>query len=143
MTLIDRKDASWGLPDWKEQAPVGDKEILASTQVLLITGVTLEAGAGLLDAGTILGRITASGKFKQYLNTNSDGSEIPRGILRHAVDLRTASDGDKAGEMFYGGVFYSDMIVEPTNGSIADAVTSGGIFTGAKNDTTANRLVIL
>lgn len=128
MARVDKKDASYGLPSYRRQDPVGDKEILASAENFVLEGVTILAGAGALDAGTILGRVTASGKYRQYLDTASDGSQVPRGILRHAVDASTTSDGDKAGEMFTRGIFKRDQLVTPANGTIAEARVSGGAF---------------
>lgn len=128
MARVDKKDASYGLPSYTRTDPVGDKEILASTTGFVLEGVTLEAGAGLLDAGTILARLTASGKYHVYTAGRTDGRQIPRGILRHAVDLRTAADGDKAGEMFTRGVFKKNQLVEPTGSTIA---TAKGVAAGA------------
>jgi len=48
--------------------------------------VTIVSGSGVLDVGTVLGRVTASGKFKAYNNANSDGSEVAVGILVERVD---------------------------------------------------------
>jgi hypothetical protein len=43
------------------------------------------------NAGTVVGKVTASGKFVAYDNTASDGSEVAAGISYAAVD---ASGGD-------------------------------------------------
>ena len=51
--------------------------------------VLIPAGAGALTEGTILGLLTSgpnSGGYAPYLSGNSDGSQIPAGILAHAVD---------------------------------------------------------
>jgi len=52
--------------------------------------VTLLAGQA-YKAGTVLGKITASGKYTVYDPANLDGSETPAGVLRGAVDA-TAAD---------------------------------------------------
>jgi len=44
-----------------------------------------------LAAGTVVGKITASGKYTQYNNDASDGSNVAGGILYAAID---ASGGD-------------------------------------------------
>jgi hypothetical protein len=50
--------------------------------------VTLAAAAADLAPGTLLGKITASGKYAPYVNTNSDGTETAVAILyAHAPDL--------------------------------------------------------
>ena len=47
--------------------------------------VTIAAAAGAMDAGTVLGKITASGKYVAYNNAASDGSEVAAGVLYAAV----------------------------------------------------------
>ncbi|MGR3825230.1 MAG: head decoration protein [Salipiger marinus] len=51
---------------------------------------TIAAGAD-LDAGTVLGRITASGKYVRSVRTATDGSETPVAVLRRAA---AAADAD-------------------------------------------------
>lgn len=55
--------------------------------------ITVVSGQN-LAAGTIVGKITASGKYKAYDDDNVDGSEAAAGILYAAVD---ASGGDAPG----------------------------------------------
>lgn len=43
--------------------------------------VIIAAAAGAMVAGTVLGKITASGKYKEYNNANSDGTETAVAIL--------------------------------------------------------------
>lgn len=52
---------------------------------------TIVSGAGVLVAGTVLGKITASGKYKTALAASNDGSETPHRILAVDVDA-TAAD---------------------------------------------------
>ena len=47
--------------------------------------VTIAAAAGAMVPGTLVGKITASGKYKEYNNSNSDGTEVAAGILYRAV----------------------------------------------------------
>ena len=58
-------------------------------------GVTIVTGQN-LAAGTVLGKITASGKYAAYSNAASDGTEVAAGILFEAVN---ATGGDKKGVM--------------------------------------------
>lgn len=52
--------------------------------------VTIAAAAGALAAGTVLGKITATGKYAAYNNGASDGTEVAAGILWAAApDLAT------------------------------------------------------
>lgn len=55
--------------------------------------ITVVSGQN-LAAGTVVGKITASGKYTAYDDDNGDGSEAAAGILVCAVD---ATDADKAG----------------------------------------------
>lgn len=49
--------------------------------------VTIAAAAADLVPGTVLGKITASGKYVAYSDAAVDGSEVARGILyAHAAD---------------------------------------------------------
>lgn len=52
--------------------------------------VTIVSGAGVLTAGTVLGKITASGKYKAYDDDNVDGSETAAAILAYTVDATSA-----------------------------------------------------
>jgi hypothetical protein len=52
---------------------------------------TIASGAGALTRGTLLGKITASGKYLKSLAAATDGSEDPDAILLHDVDA-TAAD---------------------------------------------------
>jgi len=47
--------------------------------------ITVAAAAPALVAGTVLGKITASGKYVAYSNAASDGSEVAVGILYSGV----------------------------------------------------------
>lgn len=53
--------------------------------------VTLTSGAGKLEPGTVLGKITTGGKFTQLAPAASNGSQNAAGILWGAVDA-TAAD---------------------------------------------------
>lgn len=52
--------------------------------------VTIAAGAGLLQPGTVLGKITASGKFTPATDAAADGSETAAAVLAYAVDATGA-----------------------------------------------------
>jgi hypothetical protein len=61
-----------------------------------------------LAAYTVLGRITASGKLTKAVDSASDGSQTPMGILIHAVD---ASAADKDCQFYTGGKFNKSLVV--------------------------------
>ncbi|MGR0183208.1 head decoration protein [Azospirillum aestuarii] len=56
--------------------------------------ITIVSGAGKLAAGTVLGKITASGKYTASPATGSDGSQTAAAILLSPVD---ATSADAAG----------------------------------------------
>lgn len=56
--------------------------------------VTIAAAAGALEVGTLVGKVTATGKYVAYSNAASDGSEVAAGILYAAVpDLTVDQKG--------------------------------------------------
>jgi hypothetical protein len=63
--------------------------------------VTIASGTSLLR-GAVLGKITASGKYKLSASASSDGSQIPDAILAEAVD---ATSSDKQGIVYFAGEF--------------------------------------
>lgn len=54
--------------------------------------VTILAGAGVLPTGTVVGKITATGKYKRHVNGASDGTQTAAGVLLNAVDASGGSD---------------------------------------------------
>ena len=51
--------------------------------------VTIAAAAGAMEPGTVLGKISASGKYVAYDDGSNDGSESAAGILYAAVSDST------------------------------------------------------
>ena len=54
--------------------------------------IVLDAGNEVYPAGTVLGRITASGKLTKYTTGASDGSEIPVSVLLDELVLTAGVD---------------------------------------------------
>ncbi len=52
--------------------------------------VTVASGAGKLSAGTVLGVVTASGKYAVYANGASDGTQAAKAVLYDNVDATSA-----------------------------------------------------
>jgi hypothetical protein len=105
------------VPGFTEGAYLDDYEIMASmkggfTQI----GVTIASGQGILPAGTVLGEVTATGKFAVYDNGASDGTEVARGVLRKRVDT---TDGDVLGNLVISGIVYNSKL----SGMDANAIT--------------------
>ncbi|MFS8051589.1 head decoration protein [Rhizobium sp. BR 317] len=52
--------------------------------------ITIASGAGVLQPGTVVGKITASGKYIPSVPAASDGSQIAAGIIGYRVDATSA-----------------------------------------------------
>ncbi|CAD7036451.1 head decoration protein [Pseudorhizobium halotolerans] len=52
--------------------------------------VIVASGSGVVQTGTVLGKITASGKYKPVTVAAVDGSQNAAGILLHTVDATSA-----------------------------------------------------
>lgn len=53
--------------------------------------ITVVSGTGILSAGTVIGKVTASGKWRTYDDGHVDGSQTLVGVLLEAID---ATSGD-------------------------------------------------
>lgn len=73
-------------------------EVLASTdlQAKLPGGVLLAQGNGVIKKGTVLGKVTASGKFVPYLSSASNGSQVAVCILDNDQDTTLTDIGASA-----------------------------------------------
>lgn len=56
--------------------------------------VTLLAGSGSLEAGAVLGRITATGKYAPHDPAEDDGRETAAAVLLAGVDVPALADVD-------------------------------------------------
>lgn len=54
--------------------------------------VTVNDAAGTLAVGTVLGKITASGKYVRALQTASDGSAVAAAVVWEAKDIPATTD---------------------------------------------------
>lgn len=52
--------------------------------------ITVVSGTGALSAGTVIGKVTASGKWRTYDDGHSDGSQTTVGVLLEAIDATSA-----------------------------------------------------
>jgi len=70
---------------------------------------TLTLGsAGTVEEGTILGRVTASGKLAPYISGASDGSEVPVAVMPHELD---GASGDNYVRPIISGRVNADRLV--------------------------------
>lgn len=103
-------------------------EIVAGDLPVLTEKVTIASGAGALVAGTVLGKITASSKYKTSASAASDGSEAPARVLTHDVD---ATSADVEAIVIRRADVAADALVLGTGhtvASITDAMQDRGIF---------------
>lgn len=82
--------------------------------------VTIASGAN-LKKGSVLGRITASGKFALSLSAANNGSETPDAIL--AEDIDTTS-GDARAAVYFSGEFNEKILTLGASHSI-DSIKPG------------------
>lgn len=68
---------------------------------VLIPGQTIATGANLVK-GTIVGRITASGKLKAAVAASEDGSQVPVGVL---MEDAAAASADVKAVVGFAGVY--------------------------------------
>lgn len=83
---------------------------LSTEQIVVVSGQDLAAG-------TVVGKVTASGKYAAYSDGASDGTEVAAGILFDAVD---ASAADAAGVIVER---LAEVKGDALTGSDANAVT--------------------
>lgn len=86
MPIFEQLGNEIPVPGFTVEPYLNDDEIMASmeggyTQI----GVTLTGDIGILPAGTVLGIVTATGRFSPYNNGASNGTEVARGVLRKRV----------------------------------------------------------
>lgn len=72
-----------------------------------------------LAEGTILGRITASGKLGLYASDNTDGTEVPVAVMPHPL---SGTSGDNYIRPIISGRVNSDRLVIDDGSSVDSAV---------------------
>ncbi len=95
---------------------------------ILTTGVTVAAGQGLIKRGTVIGKITASGKGKKTDKANSDGSQVARFVVAQDVD---ATSADAMAVCYKSGLFNRDALIfggTSTAANHEEELRGSGIF---------------
>lgn len=84
--------------------------IFAASQVqpVVATAATVLSGEGVLKRGSVMGKVSLSGKLKLVNSSEDDGSQHPYGILADDVD---ATSADATGVIFLTGEFNSDALI--------------------------------
>lgn len=95
-----------GMPGYGTTQTQTFPEVLASTdlQAKMPGGVLLAGGNGVIKKGTVLGKVTATGKFVPYNPTATDGSQTAVCILDNDQDT---TNGDVGASAWIAGIFNS------------------------------------
>ncbi len=113
-------------------ASISPQNIFASDYPAKRLAITIASGAGSLIAGTVLGKVTASGKYVKSASASSDGSQTPLVILTEDVD---ATSADKVSVAYETGDFVESFLILGTGHTIAsirDGLRARGIFISAE-----------
>jgi len=103
---------------------------LLASEVEVTEGATIVSGAGALARGTVLGKITASGKLTIVNSAGTDdGRRKPYAVLLESVD---ATSADKAAPVALAGLFNANALVFGGTDTIAthkEALRDVGLYT--------------
>jgi hypothetical protein len=109
------------LPGYRSVGSFTDDEVLASMMGYFQKGVTVLGGQGIIPKGCILGRVTASKKYKVYNVANTDGTQTARCVLRHSVDTGTGvTAADTLANVLYAGRLKYNSISGMSAGALTD-----------------------
>ena len=101
-----------------EFGSVESQPLLAGTEVsALTTSVTLLADQGVLKKGSLLGKVTASGKYKLVSSASNDGSQVASYVLAEDVDTTGADTNAVA---YKTGLFRAESLIV-ASGDTVDA----------------------
>jgi hypothetical protein len=110
-------------PGTSQVAEVKPGDILAAYGAgILKKGVTIKGGQGLLVAGQVIARETATKKYVAYDTGGAGGAEVARGVLAEGVNTGTGTSpvGDMLGNIIYGGTLKLSKLTDLDG----DAVTA-------------------
>lgn len=93
-------------PNYTQGAAYDPNGIVTRTDRQFATTATIASGQN-LAAGTVLGQVTADGKFIESDSGAVDGSEAPRAVLLEACD---ATGGDKSALIALAGDFNASRL---------------------------------
>ncbi len=96
-----------------------ERPIVDKTHSPVIFGGTLAADQDVLEAGTILAKV--SGSYVAYDSTASDGSEVAAGVLTARVDTTGEA---KVGSILVHGTVVADNLLEGASAADADAIAA-------------------
>ncbi len=99
-----------------DNSPLYYNAILREETVIVPAGTTLQAG-------TVLGEVSTSGKLKQFKKGNSDGSEVPVAILNKTlVNEDTESPQEFTASVIVQGVVNENKVILNEDETLDDIV---------------------
>jgi len=87
--------------------------------------ITIVSGAGVVKVGTVLGKITASGKYTPSPATGADGAQTGAAVILYEVDA-TSADVAVAAIVRHAEVNKNLLVYEATVDQPAEKVTKNG-----------------
>lgn len=107
------------------------QELLASTVAYRQRGVTLAGGQGVLPTGCVLAQKTADGKYYKHDASQSDGRQVPVGILRDGRNTSPSGvSTDVQGNLVWSGALNAALISGTDTTSLTTGF-GGGIGSGS------------
>lgn len=108
-------------PGFWKGGTTNDPELLYSTARFTQKGVTLAAGQGVLDIGTVLAQRTTDRKWVAYNNSGADGAGTARGVLRRGVDTGTDPQGrEYQGNIVISGILKNQLVKGADSAALSD-----------------------
>ncbi|QLR46865.1 head decoration protein [Citrobacter sp. RHBSTW-00986] len=101
-------------PGMKSLLFVPDQLVAGTLQLVTDSGIIT---GGAFKRGTVLGLVSASGKYTQCVKTAEDGSQAPVAILVDDVD---ASSSDQTGGLYLMGEFNQNRVTIDASWTIAE-----------------------
>ncbi|WP_410015814.1 head decoration protein [Sodalis sp. C49] len=127
MTINQYGENAWQ-PSARQDTFIPDQLVAGQLQLVTDTVTLLAGEAAIYKRGTVLGVVTASGKYTLSVNTAADGSQNPAAILVDDVD---ASATDVTAGVYLMGEFNQNRITFDPSWSLASvksALRPYGIF---------------
>lgn len=91
-------------------------QLIAGPLQLVTDNALIASGQGVLARGTILGVVTAIGKYIVSKQTATDGSQVPSAVLADVVD---ATSSDANGGIYLQGEFNGNALIFDSSWSLA------------------------
>lgn len=121
-------------PRMQTDVPYDRNGLLLSNYGVMAETIVIAAGSGKAVRGTVLGMVTATGKYRPCDASATDGSQVPSAILADQVDATTA-DAKTAG--YLAGQFDGSLVVLGpgwTLQQVADALRRWRLFVRVRRD---------